>query len=212
MFNRKNSFRTHTVKNIEFWFDFSSPYAYFASLQIEAIATKHRRTVGWRPLLLGRAFQTTGMQSLSLTPIRGDYARHDWARIARRLGVPFRVPSVHPIVSTTPSRAFLWVEEHQPDNAALFGRSVFQALYVDNLDVRETGEMLSLAEGSGVNDLDALEAALSSVELKEKFRQQTESGIARGVFGSPFFFVDGEPFWGHDRLALLDEWLSCGGW
>lgn len=200
------------MKIIEFWFDFSSPYAYFAWLQMEDIARRHGRTVAWRPLLLGRAFQATGMQSLSLTPIRGDYARHDWARIARRLGVPFSVPSVHPIVSTTPSRAFLWVEEHQPDKAAPFGRSVFQALYVDDRDVRQTGVSLSLAEDSGVGNLPALETALSSTELKEKFRQQTESGIARGVFGSPFFFVDGEPFWGHDRLPLLDEWLLRGGW
>jgi 2-hydroxychromene-2-carboxylate isomerase len=200
------------MNEIEFWFDFSSPYAYFASLKIDTIACKHGRTVAWRPMLLGRAFQATGMKSLSLTPMRGDYARHDWGRIARRLGIPFRVPSVHPIVSTTPSRALLWIEENEPDKIVPFGRSVFRALYVDNLDVREDGVALSLAEGIGVHDLPALRAALSSIELKEKFRRQTESGIALGVFGSPFFFVDGEPFWGHDRLPLLDEWLSRGGW
>ncbi|MFN3953315.1 MAG: 2-hydroxychromene-2-carboxylate isomerase [Pararhodobacter sp.] len=200
------------MKIIEFWFDFSSPYAYFASLEIESLARKHDRMVVWRPLLLGRAFQLTGMQSLSQTPIRGDYARRDWARTARRLGVPFRVPSIHPIVSTTPSRAFLWIEEHQPNYAAPFARSVFKALYVENRDVRDANETLSLADGCGVNGLGALEAALPSEDLNYKFRQQTESGIARGVFGSPFFFVDGEPFWGHDRMPLIDDWLSLGGW
>lgn len=200
------------MKEIEFWFDFSSPYAYFAALEIEAVARKHGRAVTWRPLLLGRALQVTGMQALSRTPLRGDYARHDWARTARRFGVLFRLPSVHPILSTTPSRALLWIEERQADMAPRFAKAVFHGLYVEDLDVREASVVLSLAESCGVEDLSRLETALSSPELKDRFRQQTESGVARGVFGSPFFFVDGEPFWGHDRLPQLDEWLARGGW
>ena len=70
---------------LEFWFDFSSPYAYFGALDIEALAAKHKRRVLWRPFLLGAAFKTTGMQPLINMPMRGDYARRDWARLARRV-------------------------------------------------------------------------------------------------------------------------------
>jgi 2-hydroxychromene-2-carboxylate isomerase len=48
--------------------------------------------------------------------------------------------------------------------------------------------------------------------LKTQFRATTDEAIKRGVFGSPFFFVDDEPFWGSDRLPLIDEWLERGGW
>jgi 2-hydroxychromene-2-carboxylate isomerase len=200
------------MKPIEFWFDFSSPYAYFAALEIGDIARKHERDVLWRPILLGPVFQVTGMQSLSLTPMRGDYARHDWARTARRLNVPFRVPAVHPIISTTAGRAYLWIEERDPEHAVTFGLSVFRALYADNLDVRDRKNVLALAEQCGVADVGGLEMALPSDNLKERFRSQTCAAIARGVFGSPFFFVGSEPFWGHDRLALMDDWLASGGW
>lgn len=200
------------MKPIEFWFDFSSPYAYFAALEIGDIARKHGRNVQWQPILLGPVFQVTGMQSLSLTPMRGDYARHDWARTSRRLNVPFRVPAVHPIVSTTASRAYLWIEECEPDHAEKFGQSVFRALYADNVDVRDRKNILALAEQCGIADVRGLEMALPSDNLKVRLRAKTEVAIARGVFGSPFFFVGSEPFWGHDRLALIDEWLASGGW
>ena len=72
------------AQTIEFWFDFSSPYAYFASLSLEEIAERHHRSVQWRPFMLGVLFKTTGMTSLAQTPLRGDYAKHDWLRLARR--------------------------------------------------------------------------------------------------------------------------------
>jgi 2-hydroxychromene-2-carboxylate isomerase len=94
------------MHDIEFWFDFSSPYAYFASLQIEAVADRHQRAVRWRPFLLGPAFRLTGMQPLTNTPLRGDYARRDWSRLARELRVPFALPEPHPIATLAPGRAF----------------------------------------------------------------------------------------------------------
>lgn len=74
---------------IEFWFDFSSPYAYFASLTVDDLARRHGYRVAWRPFMLGMIFKVTGMQPLNKTPVRGDYARHDWARLARRHDVRF---------------------------------------------------------------------------------------------------------------------------
>ena len=77
---------------IEFWFDFASGYAYFAALEIEALAERHSRTVAWRPFTLGAAFKVTGAQGLSRTPLKRDYARRDWQRLARLKGVPFNLP------------------------------------------------------------------------------------------------------------------------
>ncbi len=84
---------------MEFWFDFSSCYAYFAAHEIDELAARHGRTVCWRPFMLGAAFKVTGSMGLSRTPMKGDYARHDWARIARLKNLPPGLPpgaSHHP--------------------------------------------------------------------------------------------------------------------
>ena len=74
------------MSEIEFWFDFGSAYAYFASLEIEDLAARHSRRVAWRPFMLGTAFKLTGAKGLSSTPLKKDYSRLDWERIARLRG------------------------------------------------------------------------------------------------------------------------------
>ena len=95
---------------LEFWFDFASGYAYFAALEIEALAERHGRTVLWRPFTLGAAFKVTGAQGLSRTPLKREYARHDWQRLARLKGVPFNPPGDHPKVGLPAIRAFYHLE------------------------------------------------------------------------------------------------------
>jgi 2-hydroxychromene-2-carboxylate isomerase len=73
---------------ITFWFDFGSPYSWLASTQVEATARRCGRTLQWRAILLGVIFRTTGMAPLGEQRLRGDYARHDVARIARYMGLP----------------------------------------------------------------------------------------------------------------------------
>jgi 2-hydroxychromene-2-carboxylate isomerase len=90
---------------IEFWFDFASGYAYFAALEIEALAERYGRTVMWRPFTLGAAFKVTGAQGLSRTPLKREYAWHDWQRLARMKGVPFNLPPDHPKVGLPAIRA-----------------------------------------------------------------------------------------------------------
>jgi 2-hydroxychromene-2-carboxylate isomerase len=68
-----------------------------------------------------------------------------------------------------------------------------------------------IAAGIGI-DRAALLAAVADPRIKDRLKEQTEAAIERGVFGSPFIFVDGEPFWGADRLPQVETWLSKGGW
>jgi 2-hydroxychromene-2-carboxylate isomerase len=78
---------------IDFYFDFSSPYGYFASARIEELAAKHGRNVNWRPILLGAVFKITGQQPLPSIPLKGSYANHDLARSARLFGLPYKFPT-----------------------------------------------------------------------------------------------------------------------
>ena len=89
---------------IEFWFDFSSGYAYFAAMAIDALGERCGRDVVWRPYMLGVAFKHTGATGLSRTPMKGDYARRDWQRLARKTNLPFTIPASHPITALPASR------------------------------------------------------------------------------------------------------------
>ncbi|MGH0031686.1 MAG: 2-hydroxychromene-2-carboxylate isomerase [Myxococcota bacterium] len=196
---------------VEFWFDFSSGYAYFAALEIEALAARHGRAVLWRPYLLGVAFQATGARGLSNTPLKGDYARRDWARLARRKGVPFALPAVHPVATQAACRVFYWLDENLPDAAPGFARGVLDAHFVDGRDVTDADVLAGLAERQGAPPAAAARAA-DAPEMKQRLREVCDGAVERGIFGSPFFVVDDEPFWGWDRLPMLDDWLARGGW
>ena len=81
---------------IDFYFDFSSPYGYFASTRIDSIAARHGRAVSWHPILLGAVFKVTGGAPLPSLPLKGDYAKSDIPRCARLLGLPFQFPAKFP--------------------------------------------------------------------------------------------------------------------
>lgn len=196
---------------IEFWLDFSSPYAYFASLTIQALADRHGRRVEWNPFALGAVFKITGMRSLSGTPMRGDYARHDWARLARRHNVPFKLPPGHPLSTVAVARAFLCLQATSPEKAVPFASQALSRYFGHGVDVASADEIVGAAEAVGV-DGSQLSEAIRSAEWKAAFHRQTERAVEKGVFGSPFFFIDGEPFWGTDRIEMMDDWLRTGGW
>ncbi len=195
---------------IEFWFDFGSPYAYFAATQIDAVAGRCQRSVIWRPFLLGAVFKVTEMKPLIDQPLRGPYARYDWNRIARKLGVPFQHLE-RPPAGLVPSRAFYWIHEMAPELASPFARAVFDGFFGEGRDLGSQQETVELAATLGI-DSDQLSGALATDRVKETLRSVTNDAIARGVFGSPMFIVDGEAFWGFDRLGMMEEWIREGGW
>ncbi len=194
---------------LDFYFDSSSPYGYFAAEQIDALAARHGRTVNWHPFLLGATFKLTGLGPLPGIPLKGAYSMHDIARSARFFGLPYRQPSTFPIPTQHAARAFLWLYGRNPVQAKAFGLAAYRAYFVDDVNISDLGAVLDIAAGQGV-DRDELSAVLAGSEIKAQLAAEVEQGIARGVFGSPFVIVDGEPFWGADRLPQLERWLQDG--
>ena len=196
---------------IEFWFDFASPYAYFAAPQVPALASRHGRAVVWRPFLLGVVFRLTGMLTFDRAPMRGDYARRDWDRLARWHGVPFVLPPGHPPSTVTAARALYWVEATVPEAVGAFARAVFDAAFAEGRDLADADSVVAAAARCGL-DGGAVLAGADRPEARQRLRAATDEAIARGIFGAPFVIVDGEPFWGADRLPMVDAWLARGGW
>lgn len=195
---------------IRFHFDFSSPYGYLASTRIDAIAARHGREVEWKPMLLGATFKATGLPALPTIPMKGPYSAHDFARSARFHGIPYRAPSVFPIATQAPARAFYWVHDRDPAAAKALAQALLRAYFTEDVNISNPADTVRVAAGLG-HDPAALQAALESPEVKERLKREVEAAIAAGVFGSPFIFVDGEPFWGMDRLDQVERWLATGG-
>jgi 2-hydroxychromene-2-carboxylate isomerase len=195
---------------IEFFLDFSSPYGYFASTRISGLAAKHGRTVVWRPILLGAVFKVTGGAPLPSLPLKGDYSVRDMTRSARYHDIPYKMPSVFPIPTQAPGRIVYWVEGTTPDKVEAAVLALYRAYFVDDQDISKPETAAAAVAKADLDPAQAL-AATNDPSIKERLKNETQAAIERGVFGSPYVVVDGEPFWGMDRFDQVERWLARGG-
>jgi 2-hydroxychromene-2-carboxylate isomerase len=127
------------------------------------------------------------------------------------MSAPFTMPPTVPMNSLAASRAYWWLHASDDDMAKGFAEAVFHAHWGEGRDLSHVDAVVEVADTLGV-DTDALRTAVADPTIKERLKVETGLAIKRGVFGSPFFFVDSEPFWGADRLDHVERWLATGGW
>jgi len=192
---------------IEFYFDFSSPYGYLASTRIEAMAEKHGRKVNWHPLLLGPAFKTMGMPIMVTIPLKGAYSLRDFPRSARFHGVPYNQPAPFPVSTLAAARLFYWLKEKDERRAVSLARALYKAYFVDGINIGEADNVVKVAQAAGL-DASEVRAAIADQRVKDLTKAEVDASLAKGVFGSPYIIIDGEPFWGMDRLDQVERWLK----
>jgi 2-hydroxychromene-2-carboxylate isomerase len=166
--------------------------------------------VRWQAVLLGATFQAAELKSPVSYPIKREYAYHDFARSARFEGVPYRQPEPFPIPTQNAARLFWWLQETRGDEAAAaWAHAGLRAYFTRGIALNDAAQLRALAAGHGL-DADEAERVWSDPRWKDRLKQVNEAAIAAGVFGAPTIIVDGEPFWGNDRKAQLERWLSSG--
>jgi 2-hydroxychromene-2-carboxylate isomerase len=195
---------------IEFFFDFSSPYGYIASRLIDDLAARHGREVTWRPILLGAIFKLTGSGPLTTIPLKSEYSQHDFPRTARFHGIPFTMPAQFPFSGVQANRAFYWLDSIDPKAAHALAHALYDWAFSGH-DIGSAEAVIEVAVGLGI-DRAAVTAGMASPEAKDRTRAENDAAVARNIFGSPYIVVDGEPFWGSDRLDQIEKWLESGGW
>lgn len=198
---------------LPFYFDFISPFGYFASLRIDALAEKFGRTVEWHPMLVGiSVLKVMGLKPLLDTPLKGPYTAHDVRRYARLHGVRLgRAPDAAMMNPLTCGRAFAWARHHHPAKAKMLARALLHAYWHDGIDLSEPLALANIdfsAIISGAN----LVTAVQTPEAARLLRDEVDASLTAGVFGSPTVIVDGEMFWGVDKLDQVETWLERGGW
>lgn len=199
---------------VEFHFDFISPFGYFASLRIDELAARHGRAADWSSMLVGvSVLKVMGLKPIPQTPLKGDYARRDAERYCRRHGIALGRPlGGKPPANPLPAgRTFHWLKAHQPELAKPAARALLDAYWLEDADIGDPDLVLDIAAGCGA-DRDALAAGHASGEAADLLKAAVDASLAKGVFGSPFVIVDGEPFFGVEKLELVEEWLATGGW
>lgn len=194
------------AKRVEFWFDFSCPYAYLASTKVEAMAARAGAALEVRPMLLGGVFKARGVpQNLSATlnPAKARHNLDDMRRGAQRAGVELNMPAAHPMRTVEALRCVLaagipWALIHR----------IYRAYWVENVEISDRGVLTRLLTEVGLDAAEVL-ARAESPEIKDELRRRTEEAVERGIFGVPTFFVDGELYWGQDRMDMVEG--AAGG-
>ena len=196
---------------VDFYFEFSSPYGYIASRLADDLEQRIGRPLRWRPILLGPIFKLTGQAPLTQLPMKGPYAQKDFSRTARMHKLPYRHPDKFPIGTVGACRAFYWMHDRDPAAARKLAKALYRAYFEQNRDIGAVPVLAEVAREAGF-DASALSAAIEDPAVKERMKSEEDAAIAAGVFGSPFFIADGEPFWGVDRIPMLEQWVRSGGW
>jgi 2-hydroxychromene-2-carboxylate isomerase len=192
---------------LAFWYDFASSYAYLTCLRIEDAAADARVPLIWKPFLLGPLFRRQGWSDspFNLNPVRGTYMWRDVERHCALYGLPFMRPSRFPRQSLHAARIAClassepWLPE--------FSRAVYVANFGEDRDIAEPALLALILDRLGQDGARWVSRA-GEAESKERLRRQTEEAWSAGVFGAPTFLVDGEVFWGNDRLDQALAWAK----
>jgi len=193
---------------IDFFFDFSSSYSYVATPRVAELADKYDVTVNWKPFLLGVIFNALGHTPPPADSIKMRHARLDLERCAEIAGLPpFGFPKPFPFAAVTASRAFWHLHDTDPGKAVGWAKAVFNASFAEGRDCSSPEVLADIATGLG-HDAEQLLAATATDSVKAKLKEVTGQAMERGVFGAPTFFVDGEMYWGGDRLVHVERHLK----
>jgi len=192
---------------ITIFVEFSSPFAQIAAHLIEPVAAKHGRAVRWRPIWLAFVFKAHYGDRVAQPPIKIDYIFRDAQRFAGLYGIPFTRPTAFPLDARLARRLFYRVERQDPAKAAFLVKVVLQDYWGEGREMRSVEQLRPLAAALGIAEAD-LAAAENDEAAKAAERQACEDALAAGCFGAPYFLVDGEPFWGADRIEHIDRWLA----
>jgi 2-hydroxychromene-2-carboxylate isomerase len=193
------------MKTLSFWFDYSCPYAYLASTRVRALAQRTKSQLVYEPMLLGGVFKANGTaQNLSevLSPAKKKHNELDMVRWAERWGVPLNKPAGHPLRTVEALRATLatGIDPNVVDG-------FFRAYWVEGREPSSEQTIRDVVTAAGYNAADVL-AAIGKDAIKDDLRARTDRAIQLGVFGAPSFIVDGELYWGQDRMHFVEKALG----
>jgi 2-hydroxychromene-2-carboxylate isomerase len=193
------------IKHVDFYFDFVSPYPWLASHQLGELREGMAVKFCFVPVLFAALLNHHSNMGPAEIPAKRRYTFEDTRRWAVHLGLTFRSPPAHPFNPLKPLRVTSAIDDDGLREAIAV--KLFDAAWSEGRDITSDGVIREVADSIGLNGQDLLVKA-HTVEIKERLRLQTGRAIQAGVFGVPSFVVNGEIFWGNDRLHFLKQYLQ----
>jgi len=198
------------AKTIDYYLALQSPFAYLGHERLLEIAARHSATIHIRPVQLPKVFAATGGVPLpQRAPERRAYRLVELRRWRDHFGVPLNLEPRHfPTDERLAAGAVIALREAHGDAPALhLAGAILRAVWAEERDIADAETLAAIAEAQGLDAGWLLERAASE-EMAERWEQNTQDAIARGVFGSPSYIYDDELFWGQDRLEFLERALA----
>ena len=198
------------MSTVEFFYDVSSPWTYFACTRIEDFCARDNAELIWKPFLVGGVFNKVNpsvyQRRENPVPPKDNYYRKDMEDWARYLGIEMIRPSVFPLNSVKALRgAFVAIEEGK---ASEYSGACFEAYWCQDKDISQEDELRKCVEAAGMDPVSFFQR-ITEEPIKLKLFETTDELIRRGGFGSPTFFVNGDDmFFGNDRLELMQAALD----
>jgi 2-hydroxychromene-2-carboxylate isomerase len=198
------------MPEIDYFFTLVSPYAYLGHRVLLDLAERHRATLRYKPVMLGKVFENSGGLPLAQRPkARQDYRFLELQRWRARRGLPLNLKPKHfPTNPALADRSVIALVEGGRDPAA-FAEAVFRACWVEEQDIADRGVLAEKLRGVGHDPEPVLEAA-ESPAVQQRYEENTAEAVRLNAIGSPTYALAGEVFWGQDRLDHLAEALESG--
>ena len=197
---------------IECFFDCSSPWTYMGFERLLKLKQRYDFTVIWKPILVGGVFNEVNQglyearesmfnNERRLTSFMKDL--QDWARFCE---LTINWPDFHPVNSVKAMRGCIVAQEQ--DRLIDFARSCFQAYWGELKDISQDDVLANIAVAANIDETLLLNR-IQQTEIKNQLRANTDELIARGGYGSPTFFINGDDmYFGNDRIPLIEHALS----
>lgn len=186
--------------SVRCYFDFVSPYSWLALEAMPAFAERHGIRFLMRPVLYAALLDATGLIGPVETEAKRAYTFADIRRCAALHGLPLTGPPEHPFRSLPALRLACLFADHA--EALDLSVRLARAAWSDGADLTSAAVLASVARTLGL-PVDDLGNRVAAPDLKQRLRRFTDEALGLGVFGVPTFELDGELFWGHDRLEHL---------
>ncbi len=192
-------------KQIDFYFDFVSPWTYMASTQLSSLAAKYNAEIVYKPALLGGIFKTVGNIAPATVPAKGKWMLIDLARHAKKYNVPFQMTPYFPVNTVRTMRGMLVAM--QDGYFAEYYAALWPATWVDGRNVGDTAVLQEIIREIG-QDPEQFAQRIEDPAIKQELIDRTAEAVSRGLFGMPTFFIDGEMYFGQDRLDFVEDALA----
>ena len=193
------------TKNIDFYFDFISPYSYLAYKKLKRINNTNQIKVEYKPILLGGLHKLSGITPPAFNERKLKNMKNDCELVAIKNDIEFVWNSKFPLNSLYLMRGYLIVEKNLKNK---FFEICFDAYWKDNMDILDEKNLDKILKTSGL-DKNSFLQNIENLEVKDMLKKLTKDAFEKDIFGAPSFVVNNKIFWGQDRLAYaLDEYNS----